>query len=90
MVANEVIAYQRFGEWLGPDSTVHMSERSRVIMTYALCGFANLGAIGIQIGGISTIAPDRRADLARFGLRAMLGGTLACTMTACIAGVLIA
>lgn len=90
MVTNEVIAYQRFGEYLQPESAIQISERTRIIMTYALCGFANLGAIGIQIGGISTIAPNRRSDLAQLGLRAMLGGTLACTMTACIAGVLVA
>jgi CNT family concentrative nucleoside transporter len=54
-----------------------------------LCGFANFGSIGIQIGGIGGIAPDRRGDLARLGFRAMLGGTLAAFMTACIAGILI-
>jgi CNT family concentrative nucleoside transporter len=58
-------------------------------LTYALCGFANFSSIGIQIGGIGGIAPERRTDLARLGLRAMLGGTLAAFMTACIAGVLI-
>jgi CNT family concentrative nucleoside transporter len=59
------------------------------ILTYALCGFSNFGSIGIQIGGMGGIAPERRADLARLGLRAMLGGTLACLMTACVAGVLV-
>jgi CNT family concentrative nucleoside transporter len=88
MVANEFIAYQKLGEWLKPDSPVQLSERSVVILTYALCGFSNFGAIGIQLGGIGGLAPDRRADLARLGLRAMLGGTIACCMTACIAGVL--
>lgn len=89
MMATEFVAYLRYSEWLQPDSPVQLSERSRVIMTYALSGFANFGSIGIQIGGIGGIAPDRRADLARLGFRAMLGGTLACCMTACIAGVLI-
>ena len=60
-----------------------------MILTYALCGFANFSSIGIQLGGIGGIAPERRSDLARLGLRAMLGGTLAAFMTACIAGVLI-
>jgi CNT family concentrative nucleoside transporter len=60
-----------------------------LIMTYALSGFANFGAIGIQIGGIGGLAPERRSDLARLGLRAMLGGAIACCMTACIAGMLI-
>ncbi len=74
---------------LDKDSTVQLSERSQVILTYALCGFANFSSIGIQIGGIGSMAPERRSDLARLGLRAMLGGTLACFMTACIAGMLI-
>ena len=60
-----------------------------VILTYALCGFANLSSIGIQIGGIGGIAPERKGDLARLGLIAVLGGTLACFQTATIAGVLI-
>jgi CNT family concentrative nucleoside transporter len=60
-----------------------------VILTYALCGFANFGSIGIQLGGIGGVAPDRRSDLARLGLRAMFGGTLAAFMTACIAGILL-
>ncbi len=89
MVATEFVAYLKFGEWLQPDSPVQLSERSKVIMTYALSGFANFGSIGIQIGGIGSIAPKRRADLARLGFRAMLGGTLACCMTACIAGVIV-
>jgi len=60
-----------------------------VISTYALCGFANLSSIAIQIGGISGIAPERRGDLARIGLKAMIAGALASWMTACIAGTLI-
>jgi concentrative nucleoside transporter, CNT family len=66
-----------------------MTPRSFTIATYALCGFANLGSVGIQIGGISGIAPDRRSDLARIGLKAMLGGAIASWITACIAGILI-
>ena len=89
LVATEFVAYLRLGEWMKPDSSVELSERTQVILTYALSGFANFGSIGIQIGGIGGIAPDRRADLARLGLRAMLGGMLACCMTACIAGVLV-
>ena len=60
-----------------------------MILTYALCGFANFSSIGIQLGGIGGIAPDRRSDLARLGLRAMVGGTLAAFMTACVAGFLL-
>ena len=86
MATNEFVAYQRLAVWVLPESGVELSQRSQHILTYALCGFANFSSIGIQIGGI---APERRADLARLGLRAMLGGTLAAFMTACIAGVLI-
>lgn len=88
-VANEFIAYERLGNWLGPDSDVTLSPRTVKIMTYALSGFANFGAIGIQLGGIGSLAPERKSDLARLGLRAMIGGALACCMTACVAGVLI-
>ena len=89
MVFNEFIAYTQMIEWQQPDSGVALSERSTLILTYALCGFANFGSIGIQIGGIGGIAPKRRADLARLGIRAMIGGTLAMMMTACVAGILL-
>lgn len=90
MVTNELVAYQRMSDWLNkPELGIKLAERSRDILTYALCGFANFGSIGIQIGGIGAMAPERRGDLARLGLRAMLGGTLACFMTACVAGVLL-
>ena len=62
--------------------------RSITMATYSLCGFANLSSIGIQIGGIGSLAPDRRDDLVRLAPRAMLGGALACWTTGCIAGVL--
>ena len=89
MVTNEMISYDIMAGWLREGSQAQISERSEVILTYALCGFANFGSIGIQLGGIGGMAPNRRTDLAQLGLRAMLGGTLACFMTACIAGVLI-
>lgn len=89
MATNEFVAYGRMSEWAEPDSLVHISDRSRTILTYALCGFANFSSIGIQLGGIGGIAPERQGDLARLGLRAMLGGTLAAFMTACIAGLLL-
>ena len=82
MVLNEFIAYQRLA---GMD----LDPRSYVIAIYAFCGFANFGSIAIQIGGLATIAPSRRADLARLGLRAMLAGTLASFLTANIAGALL-
>ncbi|MBM4395527.1 MAG: NupC/NupG family nucleoside CNT transporter [Deltaproteobacteria bacterium] len=72
-----------------PASVPVISERAQVIATYALCGFSNVASIGIQIGGIGAMAPSRQADLARVGLRAMVAGSIACFMTACIAGILL-
>jgi CNT family concentrative nucleoside transporter len=60
-----------------------------VIVSYALCGFANFGSIAIQIGGIGSIAPERRRDLAQLGLLAMIGGSLAAFLTAAVVGVLL-
>jgi len=94
MATNEFVAYATLAEWapVGADGSIGtevVSERTRQIMTYGLCGFANFSSIGIQLGGIGGIAPERRSDLARLGLRAMLGGTLAAFMTACIASLLV-
>jgi CNT family concentrative nucleoside transporter len=83
---NEFVAYASLGELVESGA---ISERSAVIGTYALCGFANFGSIAIQLGGIGSLAPERRGDLARLGLRAMLGGALASWMTACIAGIML-
>jgi len=88
MFANEFVAYAELAKWQQPDSTVHLSPRSVTIMTYALCGFANFSSIGIQIGGLGGMAPERQSDIARLGLRAMLGGTIVNCMMGCIAGVL--
>jgi CNT family concentrative nucleoside transporter len=66
-----------------------LSPRTVVLATYALCGFANISSIAIQIGGIGGIAPDRQADLARLGVRALLAGTLVNVVNACIAGILL-
>jgi CNT family concentrative nucleoside transporter len=83
MVLNELIA---FGQ-LGPQKAT-LDPRTFTIATFALCGFANLSSIGIQIGGIGALAPNRRGDLARLGVRAMLAGTMANLMSASIAGML--
>jgi len=88
-VANEFLAYDGLGVYMALGADNPLSERSVTILTYAISGFANFGSIGIQIGGIGGIAPGRRSDLARLGLRAMIGGTLACFMTACVAGILV-
>lgn len=87
LVLNEFVAYLHLAEQL--EGGAGLSQRAVIIATYALCGFANLGSIAIQIGGIGAIAPERRADLARLGPRAMLAGTLAAMMTACVAGLLV-
>ncbi len=87
MVVNEFVGYLRLAEIMGGDNP--LSPRSAIIATYALCGFANFGSIGIQIGGISALAPERRSDLAKLGLRAMIAGSLAAFMTATIAGILL-
>lgn len=84
MVLNEFIAFLRLGE-----IRQTLDPRSFTIATFALCGFANFSSIAIQIGGIGALAPNRKSDLARLGLRAMLAGTLANFMSACIAGVLL-
>ncbi len=86
VVLNEFIAYLHLSKLI-PQHV--LSEKAVIISTYALCGFANFSSIAIQIGGIGGIAPRRRGDLAKFGLKAVLGGTLATFMTATIAGVLI-
>jgi concentrative nucleoside transporter, CNT family len=84
MVLNEFIAYSQ----LGPLKAT-LDPKSFTIATFALCGFANFSSIGIQIGGIGALAPERRHDLARLGLRAMLAGTFANFLTATIAGMLL-
>ncbi len=83
---NELVAYGVLSTYFQDGA---MSERSMVIATYALCGFANFSSIGIQIGGISAVAPSRRSDLAQLGLKAMFGGAIASCLTATIAGMLL-
>ena len=82
-VVNEFVAYLQLSAMAGS-----LEQRSLVITTYALCGFANFASIAVQIGGIGPLAPERRHDLARIGVRAMIGGTLAAFMTACVIGML--
>jgi len=88
MVINELVAYAALADMLG-DPSIQLNHRSIVIATYALCGFANFGSIGIQLGGIGGIAPSRKSDLAQIALKAMIGGTLAAMMTATVAGILV-
>ncbi|WP_372654081.1 NupC/NupG family nucleoside CNT transporter [Halobacteriovorax sp.] len=83
MILNEFVAYLDLTKAIGEGS---ISPRSIAISTYALCGFANFSSIAIQVGGIGVLAPDRRKDLAQLGVKSMIGGTLACFMTAAVAG----
>ncbi len=85
-ILNEFVAYISFGEM---KSSAKISDpKSILITTYALCGFANFASIGIQIGGISQLAPNQRKNLTELGVKALIGGTIACLMCGCIAGAL--
>jgi concentrative nucleoside transporter, CNT family len=84
MVTNELVAFQR----LGPMQAT-LDPRSFTIATFALCGFANFSSIGIQIGGIGALAPNKRSDLARLGIRAMLAGTMANLLSASLVGIML-
>ncbi|MCX6640936.1 MAG: NupC/NupG family nucleoside CNT transporter [bacterium] len=86
ITANEFVAYLKLSELIKSGA---LSERSIAIATYSMCGFANFSSIGIQIGGIGALAPNRRSDLAKLGLKAMFGGALASYMTGTIAGMLL-
>nr|XP_054774837.1 solute carrier family 28 member 3-like [Lytechinus pictus] len=87
---NEFVAYDELAKILRMrnEGAVIFTERSEVIATYALCGFANIGSIGIQLGGLTPMAPSKAKDLAAVAVRALIAGTIACFMTACIAGIL--
>ncbi len=86
IVVNEFVAYMDLQTAI---KSAAISERAITISTYALCGFANFSSIAIQLGGIGGLAPSRRQDLAKLGVQSLVAGTLACFMTACIAGLLI-
>lgn len=86
VIANEFVAYTQFADAIGAGA---LQPKTVVMATFALCGFANLSSIGIQIGGIGPLAPSRTGEIAALGLRAVLAGTLANLMTATIAGVLL-
>ncbi len=84
MVLNELVAFTMLGA-----QKASLDPRSVTIATFALCGFANFSSIGIQIGGLSALAPNRRHDLAKLGFRAMIAGTIANLMSASIVGILL-
>ena len=83
-VLNEFVAFSALADLAEP-----ISERSKALTTYALCGFANFASVAIQIGGISSLEPELRPRLSALGLRALLGGTVAALMTGCVAGMLL-
>ncbi|GAD80983.1 NupC/NupG family nucleoside CNT transporter [Vibrio ezurae] len=85
-VANEFVAYANFAPYLGDAAPVILSEKTKAIISFALCGFANLSSIAILLGGLGGIAPKRRADIARMGIKAVIAGTLSNLMAATIAG----
>ena len=88
-VLNEFFGYLRMSDGLRAGGGNYLAPRSAVIAVYALCGFANFSSVAIQIGGIGALVPGRRKDLSRLGLAAMVGGTIASLMTACVVGVLL-
>ena len=86
-VLNEFVSFFQLGQMKAAGTLT--DQRTAIILTYAMCGFANIVSIGIQIGGIGSLAPNQRENLAQLGVRAMLGGTIACYLSACVAGILI-
>ena len=86
LIVNEFVAYLNFAPYLGDAPAVLLSEKTKAIVSFALCGFANLSSIAILLGGLGSIAPSRRPDIARFGLKAVFAATLSNLMSATIAG----
>ena len=86
-ILNEFYAYGTLAKL--KDSGALSDVRTQIILTYALCGFSNIASIGIQIGGIGALAPNQRSTLARLGVKALIGGSIACFLTACVASMLI-
>jgi CNT family concentrative nucleoside transporter len=82
-VVNELVAYVELSKM------AELSERSRLLMTYALCGFANFGSLGIMIGGLGTMCPERRAEVVQLGLKSIVSGTLATCLTAACVGLIV-
>lgn len=85
LAVTELVAYSKLGPMVDSGA---VSPRTAMIASFALCGFANIGSVAIQVGGLGAMAPERRADLAKIGLRAMFAGAIATCLTACVAGVL--
>jgi CNT family concentrative nucleoside transporter len=90
LAASEFVAYTQLAELKNPANALHLNDQKSIIMaTYMLCGFANFASIGIQIGGIGSLAPGQRRNLSEFGLKAVLGGTIASLFSATMVGALL-
>ena len=89
VVVNEFVAYAEFVKYLSPESAVQLSATTKAIISFALCGFANLGSIAVLVGGLSIMAPSRRKDVAQLGFKAVIAGSLSNLMSAVIAGLFI-
>ncbi|MDY2947641.1 MAG: NupC/NupG family nucleoside CNT transporter [Mannheimia varigena] len=89
LILNEFVAYVDFLKYLNPESAVQLSPKTVAIITFTLCGFANLGSIAILVGGLGSMAPNRRSDIARLGIRAVIAGSLSNLMSGAIAGLFI-
>ncbi len=86
LTVNEFVGYSEFSTYLGINSPVELSDKTKAIITFALCGFANFGSIAVLIGGVGGMAPNRRGDIARLGIKAVIAGSLANLLSATIAG----
>lgn len=91
IVLNEFVAFSNFAKYVDPEAALAagvevFSEHTQIIMTFALCGFANLSSIAILLGGLGSMAPSRRTEIANFGLKAIAAGSLSNFMSATIAG----
>ncbi|MDO9757294.1 NupC/NupG family nucleoside CNT transporter [Glaesserella parasuis] len=89
LAINEFVGYLEFAKYLGPEAPMALTDKTKAIVTFALCGFANFGSIAILIGSLGSMAPNRRGDVARLGIKAVIAGSLANLMSAAIAGLFI-
>lgn len=89
LAINEFVGYVELAKYLAPESSIQLTEKTVAIITFALCGFSNISSIAVLIGGIGAMAPNRRGDIARLGVKAVIAGSLANLMSATIAGLFI-
>ncbi|MDD7425581.1 MAG: NupC/NupG family nucleoside CNT transporter [[Actinobacillus] rossii] len=89
LAINEFVGYFEFSKYLSPESAVQLTDKTKAIITFALCGFANFSSIAVLIGGLGGMAPNRRGDIASLGIKAVIAGSLANLMSATIAGLFI-